>query len=247
MNKMKYSFFLLAFIFCLTNVKADNLILHKVDTTVNNQASLQRGARIFFNYCQGCHDIKYIRYSEIAKGIGLKEEKNKSLETVIQEKLMHRTNNINENDYVLSSIIKNDGIKWFGKAPPDLSLVSRYKGNDWLYTYMKSFYKDSSKTWGVNNLLFPDVGMPHVLINLQGLQILKTNKNQKKMFEIIQNGELSVKEYNKLITDLVSFLSFIGEPSQTEREQLGYVVLIFLITLMVLLFFLKKEYWKDIK
>jgi len=252
MNKIKYITILIAFIFCSTNINASsNIQLKSIDIDLNNKQSLQKGAKIFFNQCQGCHSIKYMRYSSLADGIGLTKTKDKSLETVIQESFMHSTNGINENNPILGSIYKKNGAKWFGKVPPDLSLMARYRGQDWLYTYMKSFYKDQSRPWGVNNLLFPDVGMPHVLLKLQGLQILKDNiehtNDPEKMLELIENGDLSKNEYNNMIKDLVTFLSYVGEPVQVERKSLGIKIIIFLFLLMFLLFFLKKEYWKDIK
>ena len=252
MNKIKYIMFLLAFIIFPLNINASsNMQLKSVDIDLSNKQSLQKGAKIFFDYCQGCHGIKYMRYLSLADGIGLKETKDKSIELVIQETFMHSVKGINENNVILSSISKENGQKWFGKLPPDLSLVSRYRGSNWLYTYMKSFYKDSSRPWGVNNLLFPDVGMPHILLKLQGLQILKdgTEKmhDSDKMLELIENGDLSKNEYNNMIKDLVTFLSYIGEPTQVERKSLGLYVVGFLIILMLFLFFLKREYWKDVK
>jgi len=236
----------------MTNVNASSHIqLNKVNIDLEDKQSLQQGAKIFFNYCQGCHSLKYMRYNDLADGIGLTETKDKSMTTVIREILMHSTNNINETSTVSGSISKEYGVKWFGKVPPDLSLTSRYRGTDWIYTYMKSFYRDTSRPWGVNNLLFPDVGMPHILIKLQGLQILKENMtdvtNPEDMLDIIENGDLSKNDYNKLIKDLTTFLSYVGEPIQVERINLGYKVLIFLIILTICLFYLKKEYWKDIK
>ncbi|HIH2763487.1 MAG TPA: cytochrome c1 [Candidatus Azoamicus sp.] len=206
----------------------------------------------FFDYCHGCHSLKYIRYLDLGKGIGLAETKEKSLDSVIKETLMHSSNKISESSSVFSSISKENGAKWFGKMPPDLSLISRYRGNDWLYTYMRSFYKDSSRPWGVNNLVFPDVGMPHILLKLQGLQILKEgishhDQNIDKILDLVENGELSKNEYNTLVTDLVTFLSYVGEPIQVERTKLGIRVLIYLFILIVALFFLKREYWKDVK
>lgn len=252
MNKIKYIIFLLAFIIFSINVNASSSIqLKNVDIDLTNKQSLQKGAKVFFNYCQGCHGLKYMRYTSLADGIGLKETKDKSIEMVIQETFMHSIKGINENNVITSSISKENGQKWFGKLPPDLSLVSRYKGSDWLYTYMKSFYKDQSRPWGVNNLLFPDVGMPHILLKLQGLQVLKDGMEKTndpdKMLELMENGDLSKNEYNNMIKDLVSFLSYVGEPTQLERKGLGTAVLAFLIVLMICLFFLKREYWKDIK
>lgn len=248
MNKIKYA--IICFLFCTLNINASSIKLDKVEVNLESKSSLQRGAKVFFDYCQGCHSLKHIRYLDLAKGIGLTETKEKSLDVVIRETLMHFSNKLTENNTVASSLSKENGVKWFGKVPPDLSLISRYRSADWLYTYMKSFYKDTSRPFGVNNLVFSDVGMPHVLLRLQGIQILKEvhmNNSLDDMLELIENGELSKNEYNNLVKDLVVFLSYVGEPIQVERMDLGVKVLIYLAVLVLLLYFLKKEYWKDVK
>lgn len=246
-NMLIYFSFLL-FAFCSN--ASSNIKLDSVEINLESKPSLQRGAKVFFDYCQGCHSLKYMRYLDLAKGIGLVETKEKSFDVIIKETLMHSSNKIHENSIILSSMSKENGAKWFGKMPPDLSLVARYRGSDWIYSYMRAFYKDSSRPWGVNNLVFPDVGMPHILLSLQGLQVLKEGKHDDgldKILDLVENGELSKNEYNNLVTDLVAFLSYVGEPIQVERYNLGIKVLIYLIVLIGFLFFLKREFWKDIK
>lgn len=252
MNKfIKYILIILLFTSYTIVHANNNLHLNSIDINLEEKSSLLKGAKTFFNYCQGCHGLKYIRYSNLADGIGLTKTKYKSIETIIQETLMHSTKNINENNQILGSISKEDGIKWFGKAPPDLSLISRYRGNNWLYTYFQTFYKDSSRPFGVNNLLFPDVAMPHVLVKLQGIQVPKKNikhtNNPNKLLELIENGDLSKSEYNNLIKDLITFLSYVGEPIKVERTNLGLYVLSFLLLIIIIVFFLKKDYWDEIK
>lgn len=251
MTIKNYIYYLLVFVFCISNLNASSSIkLNKTTINLENPQSLQRGAKIFFDQCQGCHGLKYMRYSDLAIGLKLNEQKDKSLEQLIKEKFMHSVDAINENSPILSPMYKETAVKWFGKIPPDLSLVTRYRGTDWLFTYMKSFYKDPTRPFGVNNLLFPDVGMPHILLKFQGVQILKKDNHGNKledMLELIENGELSEDEYNNMITDLVSFLSYVGEPIQVERKNTGTLVIIFLIILTILLYMLKKEFWSDIK
>lgn len=255
MIKIKnYIYYLLVFIFCISSINASsNIQPIKININLENTPALQRGAKIFFNYCQGCHGIKYMRYSDLALGLKLNEQKDKNIDQLIKEKLMHSTNGINENNPILSPMHKENAFKWFGKNPPDLSLISRYRGNNWLFTYMKSFYKDSTRPFGVNNLLFPDVGMPHVLLKLQGIQKLKHDSNDKhsnkidELLELTENGELSEDEYNNLVTDLVTFLSYVGEPIQVERKNIGIFVIIFLIIFTILTFCLKKSFWSDLK
>jgi ubiquinol-cytochrome c reductase cytochrome c1 subunit len=230
---------------------SNSVKLQKVDIDVEDRVALLRGAKVFFDKCQGCHGLKYMRYSNLAENIGLNSTKDKSFDIIIREQLMHSTNKVSENSPILSSITKENGVNWFGKTPPDLSLTARYRGSDWIYTYMKSFYKDSSRPWGVNNLVYPDVGMPHILSNLQGIQILKDNiENSTDIDQMLyceENGEYSKSEYDNLIKDLVTFLSYVSEPTQSERKNLGYNVLLFLLILSALLYMLKKEYWKDVK
>lgn len=251
MNKFKILIFYFSFFFFAFNLNASSHVrLDSVEVDVRNKLSLQKGARIFFDYCQGCHSLKYIRYSDLAQGIGFEKTKEKSLEMVIRENLMHSIDKIGENNSILSSISKENGTKWFGKVPPDLSLVSKYRGSDWLYTYMRSFYKDTSRPWGVNNLVFPDVGMPHILLKYQGLQVLKDvyeqNESVEKMFDLSENGLLSKNEYNSLVKDLVNFLSYVGEPTQIDRSNLGLFVLVYLTILVILCYYLKREYWNDL-
>lgn len=224
---------------------SSNIKLEKIDIDIENNSSLQRGAKVFFDKCVGCHSLKYMRYSELANGIGFKEENNKSIEEIIKDKLI-KDKNININDSISGYMYNKDSIKWFGKIPPDLSLISRYRTDNWLYTYMKSFYEDKNRPFGVNNLIFPDVGMPHVLLDLQGKQIL-TEKNNNFTLELVKNGSLNEEEYNSLVKDLVCFLSYVGEPTKIERQSIGIYVLLFTILLAIVLYLLKREYWKDIK
>lgn len=248
----KYIYYLLAFIFCISSLNASsNIKLEKIEIDPEDIPSIRAGARTFFDKCQGCHGIRYMRYIDLALGLKINENKDKNLGQEIRKKLMHSVQGINENNPIISYINKEDAIKWFGKVPPDLSLVSRYRGIDWLYTYMKSFYKDQTKPMGINNLLFPDVGMPHVLNSLQGIQIYKNNTNIhentiENMLELIEDGELSKKEYDALVTDLVAFLSYIGEPVHADRNKIGTNVMIFMFILVMVLYNLKTEYWKDI-
>jgi ubiquinol-cytochrome c reductase cytochrome c1 subunit len=157
------------------------------------------------------------------------------------------------------SMPKVDAQKWFGVAPPDLSLVARSRGNDWLYTYLRSFYLDSKRPWGVNNTVFPDVGMPHVLINLQGEQapVYRTEKitddngqvTEKQVIshlELKKPGSMNPAEFDQAMTDLVNFLDYVGEPHKLERKRLGVWVMLFLVIFTLFAYLLKREYWKDI-
>ncbi|BBN80320.1 cytochrome c [Pseudoalteromonas sp. A25] len=212
---------------------------------LTDKASLQRGAKLFMNYCLGCHQMQYQRYERTFRDIGIPTD-------IGQEQLIFDGSKVGS--HILNSIEKDDAAKWFGAAPPDLTLVARVRGADWIYTYLKSFYKDESRPFGVNNTIFPSVGMPHVLQELQGLptpiteQVTENGKTVTKIVgtETDGSGEMSTDEYDQAVRDLTNFMAYVGEPSRLESEALGYKVLGFLVILFILAFFLKKEYWRDV-
>jgi len=213
--------------------------LDKAPIDLSDYASLQRGARIFMNECSACHSLKYTRYDSLARGIKITDEEGKVLESLVKKNLIFTGDPITSPIY--SPMRTEDGAKWFGIAPPDLTLVARYRGVDWIYTYLRSFYLDPNRQWGVNNLVYPDVAMPHVLINLQGEQQLVDGS-----LKLVKKGKLSVVEYDRAMADLVNFLSFVSEPVQLERRKIGAWVLVFLGIFLVFSYLLKKEYWKDV-
>jgi ubiquinol-cytochrome c reductase cytochrome c1 subunit len=231
--------------------------LDKFEGQLCDESSLQRGAGVFMNYCAGCHSLQYMRYKSLGEGIGIRDvATGEALEDLIQEKLNLVTDKVH--DPILSAIPSADAESWFGVAPPDLTLVARVRGTDWLYTYLRSFYKDPSRPWGVNNLVFPDVGMPHVMVALQGVQapVMKTVSVETAdgvhehevvdHLELIEAGQLSPEAYDQLVTDLVNFLEFTGEPIKLERQRLGVWVMLFLVIFMLFTWLLKREYWKDV-
>jgi ubiquinol-cytochrome c reductase cytochrome c1 subunit len=214
---------------------------------VSNKASLQRGARNFVNYCLGCHTAKYVRYNRVAADIGLTEQQ-------MIDNLMFTGDS--PHGTMLNGMNAADAKKWFGVAPPDLSLIARSKGPDYVYTFLRSFYVDPAKATGTNNLALPGTAMPHVLWELQGLQEAvwegepdAQGNVQKhfKEFKLAQPGKLSVEEYDAFVRDTVNFLAYIAEPVQMKRQALGYPVLAFLAFFTLLAYALKKEYWKDVK
>ena len=215
--------------------------LDDADIDVSDQASLQRGARLFVNYCLSCHSAQYQRYNRTARDLGLTEEE-------VRENLMFTTDKIGDTMTIAMSPV--DAAAWFGVAPPDLSVIARSRGVDWLYTYLRSFYVDEARPFGVNNIVFPDVGMPHVLWELQGMQkaVFAKEDGQKvfKKFEQVTPGAMSAAEFDGAMLDLTAFLSYIGEPIQTERKRIGMWVLSFIAVFFVLAYLLKKEYWKDV-
>ena len=214
---------------------------------VSNIASLQRGAKIFVNYCMGCHSAKYVRYNRLARDLGITEDQ-------LLNNLMFLGGK--PFDTMRNAMPPADAERWFGVTPPDLSLVARSRGTDFLWTFMKSFYIDESRQTGVNNLALESVAMPHVLWELQGMQraIFEEHTHDDgsstvvfKKFESVTPGILSPDEYDQFVRDLVNFLEYIGEPIQLERRRLGIWVLMFLLVFGLFAYALKNEIWKDIK
>ncbi|MCB1873338.1 MAG: cytochrome c1 [Gammaproteobacteria bacterium] len=215
--------------------------LDDADLDMGDQASLQRGAKYFVNYCLSCHSAKYQRYNRTARDLGLSEDE-------VKENLMFTTDKIGETMTI--AMDPENANSWFGVTPPDLSVIARARGVDWIYTYLRSFYLDESRPFGVNNVVFPDVGMPHVMWQLQGTQkaVFTEHDGQKvfEKFEQVTPGSLSPSEFDAAMRDLTAFLSYVGEPIQMERKRLGIWVLLFIAVFFVLAYLLKKEYWKDV-
>jgi ubiquinol-cytochrome c reductase cytochrome c1 subunit len=213
---------------------------------IHNVASLQRGARNFMNYCAGCHSAQFVRYNRIAADLQIPESE-------LKANLMFTGGR--PFDTIRTAMNAEDARRWFGNAPPDLSLIARSRGPDYLYTFLKTFYADPTKATGVNNLVLPGTAMPHVLAPLQGLQVAEFEKvehrgvttEEFRQFQLIQKGALSPAEYEGFVRDTVNFLEYIGEPVQAKRQRLGVWVLLFVLLFTVLAYLLKKEYWKDVR
>ncbi len=213
--------------------------LPKAPIDVTDYASLQRGAKLFMNECSGCHSLKYTRYDAMAKGIQITDESGKVLEQIVKDNLMFTGKTLSAP--IVTAMSPVDAENWFGIVPPDLTLEARYRGADWLYAYLRSFYVDSSRPWGVNNTVMPSVAMPHVLLNLQGEQILTPEG-----LKLIVPGSMTPQEYDTAVADLVNFLCYISEPVQSQRREIGAWVLVFLGIFVVFGYLLKREYWKDV-
>ena len=217
--------------------------LQQSGTDLGDRASLQRGAALYMNYCAGCHSLKYLRYARIAEDLGLSEED-------VQTYLNFSGGNIG--DHVISPMSAEMGLAAFGKAPPDLSLVARVRGSDWIYTYLKSFYLDEASPVGWNNTLFPNASMPNPLWELQGVQQAvfgrKTASGETPVegFTLSQTGSQDADQFNQSVRDITAFLEYAGEPVALKRERLGVWVLLFLGVLALLAWLLKGEYWKDV-
>ena len=219
--------------------------LDRANIDPTNKQSLQRGARLFVNYCLSCHAAALMRYERIGKDLGIDEK-------LVSENLMFTGGKVG--DLMTVATADADTKEWFGTVPPDLTVIARARGVDWLYTYLRSFYRDDSKITGVNNLVFADVGMPHVMWELQGWQdpVITTVKDhdgyerESVTLELTEPGLLSPKEFDRATRDLVNFLDYMGEPAKYERRSLGIKVILFLFMFLVVAYLLKKEYWKDV-
>lgn len=219
--------------------------LDEAPIDLTDKASLQRGAKLFMNYCLGCHSMKYQRYQRSFQDLGIPDELGQKYLQFTGEKVT---------DYITRSMPENDAAKWFGAAPPDLTLVARVRGPEWIYTYLRSFYVDPSRPFGVNNKVFKDVGMPHVLQPLQGTprdthEEKMIDGEMKEVYVGIKtdgDGALSTEEYDQAMLDLVNFLEYTGEPSRLESERIGKWVLVFIVVLFVFVYLLKKDYWREV-
>jgi ubiquinol-cytochrome c reductase cytochrome c1 subunit len=211
----------------------EEVALDKAPIDASNHESLQRGARTFVNYCLNCHSANYMRYNRLLE-IGLTEKQ-------IKDNLLFAGEKVG--DTMKVAINKDDAKKWFGAAPPDLSVEVRARGADWVYSYMRSFYRDDTRPTGWNNTVYDKVAMPHVLYELQGEQTLN---HETHKLELTKPGKLSVEEYDSLVGDLTNFMAYMAEPAKQQRNHLGWFVLLFLGVLLVLTYKLKKAYWKDL-
>jgi ubiquinol-cytochrome c reductase cytochrome c1 subunit len=212
------------------------------DNSVADVASLQRGVRDFAGYCRGCHALKYVRYSRLAQDLEITPAQ-------LQEYLLPA--GAKASDYVTSPMPTADAQTWFGKLPPDLSLMARARGSDYLYRFLTTFYSDPSRPTGANNLELPSVAMPHVLSTLEGVKVaVFRTENKEPVFDHfvqVAPGSLSHEEYLATVRDLVNFLDYVGDPSQVQRRTLGVKVVLFLLAFTVLTYLLKREYWKNVR
>ena len=234
--------FLLVLLFVPVSVFAAGaaLQLDKAPDVQDDKAALQNGAKVFVNYCLSCHSLSFVRYNRLTE-LGLSEQQ-------VRDNLMFTADKIGEPMRIAARPAEQK--QWFGANPPDLTLVARARasgdgsGADWLFTYLRSFYRDEQRPTGWNNTVFANVGMPHVLWELQGQQVL--NHETHELVTAVP-GQLSRTEYDKQVADLVGFLVWAGEPGAGFRKQLGYGVLAFLMILFGVSYALKKEFWKDVK
>jgi ubiquinol-cytochrome c reductase cytochrome c1 subunit len=213
---------------------------------LDDEASLQRGTKYFVNYCLSCHSAGLMRYGRMGADLGLTDQQ-------VKENLMFTAEKVGET--MATAMRAEDAQRWFGVTPPDLSLIARARGADWLYTYLRTFYLDEARPFGVNNLVFPDAAMPHVLWKLQGLlkPVYRTHTNTEgheerviERLEQAQPGVLSPEQYDGVVRDLVNFMVYMGEPAKMQRQEVGIWVLLYLAVFGIVAYAMKREYWKDV-
>ena len=219
--------------------------LLKAGTDISNTESLQRGARNFMNYCSGCHSLKYLRYNRLAADLKIPESE-------LAADLMFTSDKAFD---TINSSMPKDSEAWFGKPPPDLSLMARERGPDYLYSYLKGFYVDKTRPWVVNNLYLPSAAMPDVLAELHGLQkpVFKNEQDERGNARMVlvgadamTPGSMKPEEYDQFVRDTVNFLDYAGEPVKAKRQSMGIFVTLFLLVFFAFAYLLKKEYWKDV-
>ncbi|EED36897.1 glutamyl-tRNA(Gln) amidotransferase A subunit [Luminiphilus syltensis NOR5-1B] len=218
----------------------------------SDHASLQRGATLYMNYCMGCHSLQYSRYNRVARDIGVPED-------LYKENLMFDPS-VKIGSLMDNTMDKGNAKVWFGATPPDLTLVSRARQPEWLYTYLRTFYRDDKRPYGVNNKVFENVGMPHVLLELQGMQECAAGGQEGVdplsgeavmadpcgTLKIVEEGTMAPEEFDGVIYDLVNFLAYTAEPMKADRQRMGIYVLLFLAVFFIFAWLLSREYWKDV-
>lgn len=220
--------------------------LDEAKVNLHNKASLQRGAQLFMNYCLGCHSLQYARYNRMFEDLEIPQE--------LGEKYLQFTGQ-KAGDLITNNMPPEAAANWFGNPPPDLTNVARVRGKDWIYTYLRSFYKDDSRPFGVNNTVFPNVGMPHVLQELQGVpkktyEERRIDGEMQKVYVGIESdgtGRLTESEFDQAMLDLTAFLVYMGEPMLLEQRRIGWFAFGFLVVFTILAWLLKKEFWRDLK
>lgn len=209
----------------------------RVNTDVTDMPSVQRGARNFVSFCLGCHGLKYQRWSRLGTDLSIPTD-------LLQKDLVPPGDKTT--DYILTTMPATDAETWFGKSPPDLTLMLRARGRNYVYQYLKTFYVDPTRQTGANNLRLPSTAMPHVLSELEGLKKAVYRDQVFDHFETLAPGRLSATEYDGFVRDTVNFLDYVSEPTQAARRALGVWVVLFLLVFTWLAWLVKREYWKDV-
>lgn len=247
---------LLALPVALSAASGHGIKLENPRIEIHDKASLQRGAKYFMNYCVTCHSLQYMRYEQLATGLGMTDEDGKVDEELVYSTLISTGAKLT--DKIKTNMPADFAKQSFGVVPPDLTLVARSRGVNWLYTYFNSFYSDPKRPLGTNNFLFPDVAMPNVFQAMQGTQLPVYRMESKQIdgnpteVEVVDHlrldskGTMTPNEFDHMTRDLVNFLQYVAEPTKVERHRLGIWVMLFLVLFLIVAYLLKKEYWRDV-
>ena len=237
--------------FCLVRVVVADVALLPVRIDLRDHASLQRGAKLFMNYCSGCHSLHYMRYNRMADDLGLTTHAGTIDNDLLVNNLIFTE--ANPQAPIDISMPPVNARQWFGRLPPDLSLSARERGPNWLYTYLKSFYDDKNRPFGDNNLLVPDATMPNILASLEGTVIALKQRGNHHLYGqshtqlvLVKPGEMSMSQFDSALNDLVNFLVYVAEPAKLIRIRIGMFVMLFLCLFLALAYPLKKLYWRDV-
>lgn len=230
----------------LTALAAVEGALDRVEVSLDDKVSLQNGAKLFVNYCMSCHSAQYMRYNRMAADLEIPED-------LVKKHMIAGDGKIG--DPMVATMSEEDGEAWFGVPPPDLSLIGKLRDPEWLYTYLRTFYIDDSTASGWNNKVFPNVAMPHAMVELQGVQkpVYETETDDQGVehtsisgFELIRKGSMSPHEFDDAMSDLTNFLYYMGEPARMVRIGWGMWTMLFLAVFGILAYMLKIEYWRDV-
>jgi ubiquinol-cytochrome c reductase cytochrome c1 subunit len=235
MNKFirAFTFGIFALVPMLTLAAGGGVPLDKAGNDLTDKESLKSGFESYINYCLGCHQLQYQRYGRTFADLGISDADGVANYMYTGEKV---------GDHITNTMPAKEAAKWFGSAPPDLTLEARLRSPDWIYTYLRSFYVDPNRPFGVNNTVFKDVGMPHVLQSLQGVRTMDEHGNLSEA----TGGSMTAEEYDVFARDLANFLEYTAEPSKLDRQAMGYWVIGFLFIFLIFAYLLKVEYWKDV-
>ena len=235
MNKFirAFTFGIFALVPMLTLAAGGSVPLDKAGNDLTDKESLKSGFESYINYCLGCHQLQYQRYGRTFADLGISDADGVANYMYTGEKV---------GDHITNTMPAKEAAKWFGSAPPDLTLEARLRSPDWIYTYLRSFYVDPNRPFGVNNTVFKDVGMPHVLQSLQGVRTMDEHGNLSEA----TGGSMTAEEYDVFARDLANFLEYTAEPSKLDRQAMGYWVIGFLFIFLIFAYLLKVEYWKDV-
>ncbi|MDI9347273.1 MAG: cytochrome c1 [Methylacidiphilales bacterium] len=238
---------LIANSFSVAGASQDGVTLLTAPINTSDKASLQRGARAFMDYCSGCHSLKYATYNQFGNILGMGVDSSEIIKKYLIYPLDSFGEKIKYGEKVSAGLEENYAIQVYLTKVPDLSLITRVRNKDWLYSYLTGFYRDTTKQTGFNNVIFKDVAMPNPFWEIQGIQYLEDSETKNANLIVHKEGLLSKTEFHAFVLDIVNFLTVLSDPSKSERERIGIWVVMFLVLLSIVTYFLHLSYWKEVE